>query len=174
MPVDSERCRRIKAMEPRHSFDWKGFVFALKVITLCLAVGASAYGVAALVTQKPTGPAKLVVAHAPVVFAETDTAPAEVSRSLHEPTIEEMVPQTGKFIAADLSHMMLYLYKDGVEVTEYHIKSKGRPGTPGRRRAVFIDPNKRKESFFYNRQSLHALQHAILWQLFYPWLDVLS
>lgn len=44
-------------------------------------------------------------------------------------TIEESVPEEGKFIGANLDTMKLYLYEDGELIKEYDILSKGRPGT---------------------------------------------
>jgi hypothetical protein len=51
-------------------------------------------------------------------------------RVIHKLTIADVVPKEGKFIAADLVEMKILLYKDGEEVAQYPIKTKGRPGTP--------------------------------------------
>jgi hypothetical protein len=44
-------------------------------------------------------------------------------------TIESHIPEEGKFIAADLDKMKLYLYEDAEFVEEYPILSKGKPGS---------------------------------------------
>ncbi len=54
------------------------------------------------------------------------TTPERVINAL---TIAQAVPATGKFIAADLVNMELYLYQDGTTTAAYPILSKGRPGT---------------------------------------------
>lgn len=51
------------------------------------------------------------------------------SSYISQSSILEKVPQTGKFVAADLSSMQLLTYQDGEEVARFDILSKGKPGT---------------------------------------------
>lgn len=55
------------------------------------------------------------------------TTPIRVIDAL---TIPDVIPASGKFIAADLVRMELSLYDDGKLVQMYPIASKGRPGSP--------------------------------------------
>lgn len=121
---------------PGHSFNWKGFYFALGIIAACVGVGIGGhYGeILAQRAMNPLPPPQLAVAkEAPAPAA--DIAPAALSsatplRIINSLTIADTVPAAGKFIAADLVHMKLYLYEDGTTTAEYPITTKGRPGTP--------------------------------------------
>jgi D-alanyl-D-alanine carboxypeptidase/lipoprotein-anchoring transpeptidase ErfK/SrfK len=118
-----------------HSFDWKGFTFAAKICFAVTIVGIGAnYGwLYAEAYFFPTTTSALVAVQTtplvPVVLAATlsTTTP---QRTLNALTIADVVPTTGKFIAADLVNMELYLYQDGTSTAEYPILTKGKPGTP--------------------------------------------
>lgn len=56
------------------------------------------------------------------------TSPAD--RTISVRAIAEVVPKEGKYVAADLVAMKLYLYENGAEVAVYPILTKGRPGSP--------------------------------------------
>lgn len=71
-------------------------------------------------------PAERMLQAAPLAAASGTGYP----RTIETLTIEAAVPPTGKFIAADLSEMKLYLYQDGAITAEYPILTKGRPGSP--------------------------------------------
>lgn len=99
--------------------------------------------VPAVAVQTPTAPAPRMTPARPVVMATTiPTAPAPSlqaqesfstttsQRVIASLSIADAVPARGKFVAADLVHMRLTLYKDGDAVAEYPILNKGRPGTP--------------------------------------------
>lgn len=114
-----------------HSFDWKGFLFFLKSLAVIAVVAGAGYSgfvyaqnyfatqtVAAIVQAEES---------APMPFPQAPDTPQRIISSL---TIADVVPAQGKFIAADLVAMKLYLYKDGAVVKEYPIQTKGKPGTP--------------------------------------------
>jgi D-alanyl-D-alanine endopeptidase (penicillin-binding protein 7) len=88
-----------------------------------LASGNGRSAVPDSATTTPPAPA----VPATVVAALSTTTPVSVIEKL---TIADVVPPTGKFIAADLVNMKLYLYQDGTTTAEYPILTKGRPGTP--------------------------------------------
>ncbi|MES2014796.1 MAG: L,D-transpeptidase family protein [Patescibacteria group bacterium] len=116
-----------------HSFDWKGFSFFLNLAALCLAVGMGGhYAWTYAKTLMPSAPTTLVaetVPHIEKTSAATlsSTTPQRIINSL---TIADTIPETGKFIAADLVAMKLSTYENGQLVAEYPILKKGRPGTP--------------------------------------------
>jgi D-alanyl-D-alanine carboxypeptidase/lipoprotein-anchoring transpeptidase ErfK/SrfK len=116
-----------------HTFDWRGFHFsatmAAAVVLLCIAghfvsLYANGYfnplpSAAASVQTEPLVPAASAL-------ALSTTTPERVINAL---TIREVVPPSGKFIAADLVHMQLYLFQDGVATSSFPILTKGKPGT---------------------------------------------
>ncbi|HUO56063.1 MAG TPA: L,D-transpeptidase family protein [Candidatus Paceibacterota bacterium] len=119
-----------------YSFDWKACYFSAKVFFIVAAVG---FGIQVglpyvqLSPYTPTQGAQVVATQTasaiPVAEAATlsTTTPERVLAAI---TIPETIPPTGKFIAADLVHMVLYLYQDGTTTAEYPILTKGKPGTP--------------------------------------------
>lgn len=76
---------------------------------------------------------KPVVHHAAPVAA-VDAGVAEQSllpqRVINSLTIADVIPSTGKFIAADLDGMKLVLYENGTTTAEFPITKKGKAGTP--------------------------------------------
>ncbi len=120
-----------------HSFDWKGFSFIGKALLLCavVAVVVGRYGVPFVASNlsSSTGKATITAIEdhqlVPVAHAATlsTTTPQRILSGL---TIADTIPTTGKFIAADLVHMELYIYQDGASIAEYPILTKGKPGTP--------------------------------------------
>ena len=137
-----------------HSFDWNGFGFFLKVTALCLAVGVGGpYGflyAQSYVTPAAPPPGLVAVQAAP---AAPTTAAVVLSsttsqRVIKTLTIVDTIPKEGKFIAADLVNMKLYLYQDGATTAEYPIVTKGKPGTPWETPSGFYSvQTKEKEHF---------------------------
>lgn len=78
--------------------------------------------------------------------------PAKVTpeREIEALTIADAVPLEGKFIAADLAAMKLYLYEDGALAADYPILTKGRVGSPYETPAGFYEVLS-KERNHYNR-----------------------
>ena len=116
-----------------HSFDWKGLTYATKLGAICvLFCFMLQYSVPYAVAYTQPRPTPIAVVSAPLIqsaAAETVSTSTPV-RVISTLTIADVVPPTGKFIAADLVNMRLYLYQDGTTTAEYQILSKGRPGTP--------------------------------------------
>lgn len=75
------------------------------------------------VTTIPTAPA-------PSLLVRESFSTTTSQRVIASLSIEDAVPARGKFVAADLVHMRLVLYKDGDIVADYPILNKGKPGTP--------------------------------------------
>ncbi|MDO8481864.1 MAG: L,D-transpeptidase family protein [bacterium] len=121
--------------ETDHFFDWKGFKFSLKLAAVFLGTATLGHYTLLYVQPylEPAASTTIVTEQkAPfvsVVTAEpiSSTTPVRIINSL---SIADVVPKEGKFIAADLSAMKLYLYQDGAMTAEYPIITKGRPGTP--------------------------------------------
>lgn len=135
------------------SFDWKGLLFAGKLIAVGLIALLSAYfgwayaersyaseqdaePVLAMPTRSPT-------ALAPLVFSTT--TPPRIIESL---TPADVVPAQGKFILADLDAMRITLFQDGVATTSFPIKTKGRPGTAWETPAGFYAIQTKEENHF--------------------------
>ena len=119
-----------------HSFDWKGFNFAARLVFAIALIGTGGHFgwlYAQVYFLPPTKPAAPIAVQAtplvPAVLVTTlsTTTPQRILNAL---TIDDTVPPTGKFIAADLVHMELYLFQDGTTTAEYPILTKGKPGTP--------------------------------------------
>jgi D-alanyl-D-alanine carboxypeptidase len=109
-------------MKVSHSFDWEGCSLAVLLVIAGLAVCILTYAGLSFATSKsPNGAA------APIIVRESTTTPERIISAL---TVKDAVPQSGKFIAADLSHMTLTLYQDGEALAQYPILTKGRPGSP--------------------------------------------
>lgn len=160
------------------SFDWKRFYFGLKVSAICLAIGFGGKYAAEIVRPyiTPSEPPALAVMQESVssrqepVATLSSTTPQRVINSL---TIADVVPKEGKFIAADLVHMKLYLYQDGTTTAEYPIATKGKPGTPWETPSGFYAiQTKEKEHFstigrvympysmqFYGNYFIHGHTH---------------
>jgi D-alanyl-D-alanine carboxypeptidase len=121
------------------SFDHRGFGFVLLIAATCVGLirltptenvpELPPAAPQAIVRVEPAVPLPVEpIADVPVsdeIYAST--TPLRIINAL---TIADTIPATGKFIAADLSNMRLYLYQDGTTTAEYPILSKGRPGTP--------------------------------------------
>lgn len=133
-----------------HTFDWGGFYFALKLCVLVLVIGSSI----PFILPEPVTP--IVVT--PLRDAEktmplptqsrvefSTSTPERIIRSL---TISDAVPSDGKFIAADLVAMKLYLYQNGTSTAEYPIVMKGRLGTPWETPAGFYAIQTKEVSHF--------------------------
>lgn len=117
-----------------HSFDWRGFYFSVKLVTIFIFIGGLVcYGMPfAKAYLYPTHTTVVSVPHEPLiptVLAETlSTSTSE--RVISRLTMADVVPAKGKFIGADLVNMELTLFQDGVATATYPILTKGRPGTP--------------------------------------------
>lgn len=110
-------------------FDWKGLLFTLQAGGLCLLVGFGGHYGLSYASTRHVSPQQ------PPIQVETNFTPSSdahapfAPRTIPVASITDTVPATGKFIAADLVDMRVYLYQDGVLAAEYPILTKGRPGT---------------------------------------------
>ena len=121
---------------PEHLFDWERLRFIIGAL-VCLIVlfWGWLFGLPYVESYISSDSGKATVTAiedqqlVPVAQAATlsTTTP---QRILNELTIADTVPASGKFIAADLVHMELFLYQDGTTTAEYPILTKGKPGTP--------------------------------------------
>lgn len=113
------------------------FGLSVLVIILCAILffvgryGSLMYAAA----HVPPAPASTPPPTAQSFFATATAFAATLSttttqRELGALTIADVVPPTGKFIAADLTNMKLYLFQDGTTTAEFPILTKGKPGTP--------------------------------------------
>ncbi len=130
-------------------FDWKGFAWYAYFFLAVLLIGGlsrvdftgatetavSADEVPRIVTASRLLPSAkellslLATSTAEYLDAE-EVPPQPGERIIGMQKIEETIPPTGKFIAADLDRMIITLYQNGSSTASYPILSKGRPGTP--------------------------------------------
>jgi D-alanyl-D-alanine carboxypeptidase len=99
----------------------------------------------AVVQEEPSALARAVT-------ALSTTTPERVINTL---TIADAVPETGKFIAADLANMQLTLYQDGKAIAEYTILTKGKPGSPYETPAGFYTALTREASHLNSREGVY-------------------
>lgn len=119
------------AMRPEdHSFDWKGFFFFAKLFAVFLVVGSAGYSGILYAQTYFAEPTVAAVVNAQPQVPAFPLAPDTPQRVISSLTIADVIPAKGKFIAADLVAMKLYLYQDGTIVKDYPIQTKGKPGTP--------------------------------------------
>jgi len=114
------------------TFDWKGFTFFAKTLVVASVMGVAGYwGVVYAHTYyaSPTS-AALVATSTSLAHGALPPAPEASQRVIDALTIADVVPKEGKFVAADLVAMKLYLYENGSAVAELPIQTKGKPGTP--------------------------------------------
>ncbi len=161
-----------------HSFDWKGFWFVAKTATFLIMVGVILYQGA---PHLQSNPESFGVQENTVPLSKTDILDRNDSRHpqaasvrlIEAPSIESTVPQTGKFIAADLVAMKVHLYQNGSKISELPILTKGRPGTPWETPAGFYSIKTKEVSHystighvympysmqFYGNYFIHGLTH---------------
>jgi len=133
-----------------HSFDTRGFYFFVKFFTLCGALASVGYFGLPLVQSRIAGMQKEVPLQASVVERTpapilSSTTPKRIINTL---SIEDVVPQEGKFIAADLRTMQVYLYNNGTTTATYPILTKGKPGTPWETPSGFYSIQTKEENHF--------------------------
>lgn len=128
-------------------FDWKGFAWYAYFFLAILAVaGLSQVDFTGASSVDDTATPRVTTASSFLPSAkellsllgtstaqhsnEEETPPQPGDRIIGMQKIEETIPRTGKFVAADLDHMRMTLYENGSSTATYPILSKGRPGTP--------------------------------------------
>lgn len=124
-------------MNLHHSVDWKGLTFLGKVL-LAAMVGSGGIYFSLLYASESR--ARDAGAPSIVLIQEMRPAPPQSlslslstttsMRVINTLTIADAVPARGKFIAADMTTMILTLYEDGVAVAKYPIIARGGPDSP--------------------------------------------
>ncbi len=133
--------------EKQHGFDWKEFAFFVLLCVAVVSVGAaSRYGFELARSSFVAEPlASITHISLPPLPRIPRPVPERVINSL---TIDDAIPAEGKFIAADLVAMKLFLYQDGNKVEEFPILTKGRPGTPWETPAGFYSVQTKERNHF--------------------------
>lgn len=152
-------------MHRDHFFDWHGFKFAAKVLVLCIVAGTlGRYGLL-YAAQSGNSPSLILV-------QETRPAPPKsLSLSLSTTTsrhiintlsIPDVVPPTGKFIAADLSTKVLTLYEEGFAIAKYPILAESARGSPSEISTGFYTVLAKEESRvqFYPNYFIHGASES--------------
>ncbi len=138
----------------RQQFDWKGVFFVLQVLVLFGIGGgaahagwafASAYYAPAEEPEEPVLATPIAATSSLAAIAFSTSTPVRVINAL---AIEDVVPATGKFVAADLRAMQISLFQDGMLVETIPIKTKGKPGTPWETPSGFYTIQTKEESHF--------------------------
>lgn len=138
-------------MSQNHSFDWHGISFAGKFVAGVLIIGTGLQlGLPWLGNYPyPTTPHVELrpIAHlqTPAVEEFSTSTPERILNAL---TIADVIPATGKFIAADLTTMKLTLFENGSTSAEFPIKMKGRAGTPWETPSGFYSIQTKEENHF--------------------------
>lgn len=119
----------------RDGFDRKGLSFIAKTLiviallivsTKLIADGAAVFFLSIPKNTALAGDEETI---SPLETAEATNITPPPPQFITGKTIEESVPEEGKFIGANLDTMKLYLYEDGEHIKTYDILSKGRPGS---------------------------------------------
>lgn len=134
-----------------HQFDWRGLVFSAKLIAVCLTIGvAGQYGLvfARAYAESLTANTLAVEASSQTATATAGFASSTPERVISLLSIQDAVPEKGKFIAADLVYMRMYLYNDGRIVEEYPILTKGRPNSPFETPSGFYEIGYKEQNHF--------------------------
>lgn len=111
-----------------HTFDWSGFLFTTKLIAGLALVGGGSYLGVLYAGSPGIPPAALISSETPHIEASalSSTTPQRIINTV---TIQDAIPESGKFIAADLVAMKIFLYQDGIQIADYSIITKGRTGS---------------------------------------------
>ena len=155
-----------KRMSSDHFFDWDGFRFLGNILLVSVAVGLAAHFTLVYVAESRSTPpivatsslAAVAVAETLPILAEDTTinfSTTTSQRIINMLAITDAVPQTGKFIAADLVHMKLMLYQDGMLVAEYPILAKGTPGSPNETPSGFYTVLSKEQDHFNRGEQVH-------------------
>ncbi len=151
-------------MEVDHFFDFAGLKFVAKLLLACAFVGAAGdVGFYYLLTAQSAplsstppsiavGRDSLLVSTTSPLISSSATVPERVIDVL---TPADVVPQTGKFVVADLKDMLLTLYQDGVVIATYPILTKGKPGSPYETPAGFYSVLTKEHDHFNAREQVH-------------------
>jgi len=148
-------------MRVHHSIDWKGLSFIGKVLLASMVVSGAGYFSLLYATGSQANSA---ASPSLVLIQEMRPAPAKsLSLTLSTTTSEHIintltivdaVPLSGKFIAVNLSTMVLTLYQDGVAIAKYPILAKGELGSPYETPAGFYTVLTKELDHFINGEQI--------------------
>lgn len=122
-------------MRSHHFFDWDGFTFFAKIVLLLALVGAVGRLGFLYTTQSSSlaaSPSLVLIQEKHPALGKSLSLTLSTTTSEHiinTLTIRDAVPPLGKFIAVDLTTMVLTLYQDGSATMKYPILAKGAPGS---------------------------------------------
>lgn len=141
-------------MRLSHFFDWDGFKFSVKVLTLFIvATAVGRYGL--LYASESHSPSLVLIQEAHPApgksLALSTTTSQHIMRTL---TIADAVPPLGKLVVADLSTMVLTLYENGAATEKYPILATGAPGTPYETPAGFYAVLAKESDHFDRNQQI--------------------
>ncbi len=153
-------------MSSDHFFDWEGFQSLGNILWVIVAIGLAAHFTLVYVAESRSTPLVAATSSlAAVVEAETLPSLAEDTtinfstttseRIINMLAITDAVPPMGKFIAADLVHMRIMLYQDGILVAEYPILAKGTPGSPSETPSGFYTVLSKEQDHFNRGEQVH-------------------
>lgn len=128
----------------------RGFYFFAKLLVFCALLASVGYVGLPWVERLTRAPEVVPVQVAAAVerapgVALSSTTPKRIINAL---SIKDAVPQEGKFIAADLGAMQVYLYENGTTTAQYPILTKGKPGTPWETPSGFYAVQTKEENHF--------------------------
>lgn len=143
-------------MRRDHFFDWHGFMFAAKVLVLCIIAGTvGRYGLLyAAQSHTSTGPSLVLIQETRPSPAKSLSLTLATTTSIHiinTLTVADTIPAAGKFIAVDLTTMVLTLYENGVAIEKYPIQRTSPKESAYTTPAGFYSVLK-KESDHYNSE----------------------
>lgn len=152
-------------MSSDHFFDWKGFRSLVNILFIGVAVGMAAHFTLIYVAESratplivaTSTPATIVQETSPILTSDTTVTFSTTTsqRVINMLAIADAVPQTGKFIAADLVRMKLMLYQDGMIVAEYPILTKGKSGSPNETPSGFYTVLIKEQDHFNRGEQVH-------------------
>ncbi len=153
-------------MSSDHFFDWEGFRFLGNIVLVSVAIGMAGHFTLNYASQSRSTPlvvatsslAAVVAIETPPTFTDDTVITFSTTTSeriVNMLAIADAVPQTGKFIAANLVHMRLMLYQDGMLVAEYPILAKGTPGSPSETPSGFYTVLSKEQDHFNRGEQVH-------------------
>jgi D-alanyl-D-alanine carboxypeptidase len=134
-----------------HYFDWRGMLFIGGMAVAIFVFGVSVHlGILyAFTDAEAVKEAAVIVPSQPERLSASLAAGIVPSRRVIDSLqISSAIPQEGKFVAADLVAMKLFLYNNGQVQEELPIQSKGKPGTSWETPSGFYSIKTKEETHF--------------------------
>lgn len=131
-----------------HSVDKRGLYFVSIFVALVLVVGLGGRAGLLYLQTLPNAEAVATVVEVPLATSTPVITPRTPKRVINALSIAQVVPQTGKFVVADLDAMQVSLYENGTTTASYPILTKGKPGTPWETPSGFYSVQTKEENHF--------------------------